>query len=49
MPTLVPLGGVECAMRVPLGDVEWHAHIQRRSEVIGEGTALDGGTVDMDS
>ena len=49
MPTLVPLGGVECAMRVPLGDVEWHAHIQRRSEVIGEGTALGGGTVDMDS
>ncbi len=49
MPTLVPLGGVECAMRVPLGDVEWHAHIQRRSEVIGEGAALGGGTVDMDS
>ena len=49
MPTLVPLGNVECAMRVPLGGVEWHAHTQRRSEVIGEGTALDGGTVDMDS
>ena len=34
---------------VPLGNVEWPADIQRRSEVIGEGTALGGGTVDMDS
>ena len=49
MPTFVPLGGAECAMGVPFGGVEWHAHTQRRSEAIREGTALDGGTVDMDS
>ena len=26
MLTLVPLGGAECAMRVPLGGVEWYEH-----------------------
>ena len=25
MPTFAPLGGVECAVCVPLGGVEWHA------------------------
>jgi len=40
MPTFVPLGGAECAVRVPLGGVEWHGHetgrVQRSSGAIKE-------------
>ena len=25
MSTFVPLGGAECAIRVPIGSIEWHA------------------------
>lgn len=32
MSTFVPLGGAECAIRVPIGSIEWHAPEAVREE-----------------